>query len=159
MSKLAIGKAVPAFSLPGTHDSTASNHWKLSQVKGRQLVLYFYPRDNTPGCTTETAAFRDLYPQFKKINTEIIGISADSLASHLKFKAKLDLPFELLSDTEHIVSTLFEVYKEKSLYGRKFMGIERSTFLLDNNGKLRHEWRKIKVPGHAEAVLAEARKL
>ena len=155
MSKLAIGKAAPSFSLP----STSGKHWKLGDAKGKHLVLYFYPRDNTPGCTTETAAFRDHYAQFKKAGVEIVGVSADSLASHDKFKDKLKLPFELLSDGEHTVCRLFEVYKEKSLYGRKFMGIERSTFLIDSNGKLQHEWRKVKVAGHAEAVLAEARKL
>jgi thioredoxin-dependent peroxiredoxin len=154
-SKLAIDKAVPAFSLP----STQGKAWKSSDAKGKHLVVYFYPRDNTPGCTTETAAFRDLYAQFKKAGTDVIGISADSEASHEKFKAKLQLPFELLSDVEHTACNLFEVYKEKALYGRKYMGIERSTFLIDNTGKLRHEWRKVKVAGHAEAVLAEARKL
>jgi thioredoxin-dependent peroxiredoxin len=154
-SKLAIGKAVAAFALP----STLGKVWKSGDAKGKHLVVYFYPRDNTPGCTTETAAFRDLYAQFKKAGTEVIGISADNEASHEKFKAKLQLPFELLSDTEHKVCELFEVYKEKALYGRKYMGIERSTFLIDNTGKLRHEWRKVKVAGHAEAVLAEARKL
>jgi thioredoxin-dependent peroxiredoxin len=152
---LAIGKAVPAFSLP----STAGKAWKLADAKGKTLVVYFYPRDNTPGCTTETAAFGSLYAQFKKAGCEVIGISADSLAAHEKFKAKLELPFELLADTERVVCQLFDVYKEKSLYGRKFMGIERSTFLLDSSGKLRQEWRKVKVPGHAEAVLAEARAL
>lgn len=155
MSKLAIGKAAPAFTLPGS----SGQDWMLRGAKGKHLVVYFYPRDNTPGCTTETAAFRDLYPQFRKAGTQIIGISADSPASHEKFKAKLQIPFELLSDTDHTVCQLFEVYKEKSLYGRKFMGIERSTFLIDSSGKLQHEWRKVKVPGHAEAVLAEARKL
>lgn len=155
MSKLAIGKTVPVFSLPGTSGKT----WKLRDAKGKHLVVYFYPRDNTPGCSTETAAFRDLHAQFKRAGTEIVGISADSMASHERFRAKLQIPFELLSDTEHAVSQLFEVYKEKSLYGRKFMGIERSTFLIDSNGQLQHEWRKVKVPGHAEAVLAEARKL
>lgn len=155
VAKSAIGKAAPGFSLPSTLGKT----WKLGDAKGKHLVLYFYPRDNTPGCTTETAAFRDLYAQFKKAGTEVVGISADSEASHGKFKAKLQLPFELLSDTEHTVCELFEVYKEKALYGRKYMGIERSTFLIDNTGKLRHEWRKVKVAGHAEAVLAKARKL
>lgn len=155
MSKPAIGKAAPAFTLPGA----SGQAWTLRGAKGKHLVVYFYPRDNTPGCTTETAAFRDLYPQFKKAGTEIIGISADSIASHDKFKAKLQVPFELLSDTDHTVCQLFEVYQEKSLYGRKFMGIERSTFLIDSSGKLQHEWRKVKVSGHAEAVLAEARKL
>lgn len=155
MAKLAIGKTVPNFSLP----STTGKPWQLGDAKGKHLVMYFYPRDNTPGCTTESAAFRDLYAQFKKTGTVVIGISADSSAPHDKFKAKLQLPFELLSDPEHAVCQLFEVYKEKSLYGRKFMGIERSTFLIDSSGKLRYEWRKVKVPGHADAVLAEARKL
>jgi thioredoxin-dependent peroxiredoxin len=155
MSKLAIGKTAPAFSLP----DTSGNRWVLRDARGKHLVLYFYPRDNTPGCTTETAAFRDLYTRFRKAGTEVIGISADSVASHEKFKTKLQLPFELLSDTEHAVCQLFEVYKEKSLYGRKFMGIERSTFLIDSSGKLQREWRKVKVSGHAEAVLAEACKL
>lgn len=163
MAKLVIGKAAPAFSLPSTLPATAGGTtgkpWKLGDAKGKHLVLYFYPRDNTPGCTTESAAFRDHYAQFKKAGAEVLGISADSLASHVKFKTKLQLPFELLSDPEHTVCQLFEVYKEKSLYGRKFMGIERSTFLIDSSGKLRCEWRKVKVPGHAEAVLAEARKL
>ena len=154
-SKLSVGKSVPAFSAP----STLGKLWKLGDAKGKHLVVYFYPRDNTPGCTTETAAFRDLYTQFKKAGTEVIGISADSEASHDKFKTKLQLPFELLSDPEHTVCNVFEVYKEKALYGRKYMGIERSTFLIDNTGKLRQEWRKVKVVGHAEAVLAEARTL
>lgn len=155
MAKLAIGKTVSNFSLP----STTGKQWQLGDAKGKHLVMYFYPRDNTPGCTTESAAFRDLYAQFKKSGTVVIGVSADNGASHDKFKAKLQLPFELLSDPEHEVCQLFEVYKEKSLYGRKFMGIERSTFLIDSSGKLRYEWRKVKVPGHADAVLAEARKL
>ncbi|MGD9842474.1 MAG: peroxiredoxin [Steroidobacteraceae bacterium] len=155
MSKLAINKTAPAFVLP----STNGGNWKLSEAKGKHLVLYFYPRDNTQGCTTEATAFRDHYPQFKKMATEIIGISADSMNAHLKFKAKLALPFELLSDTEHTVCNVFEVFKAKKLYGREYMGIERSTFLIDSSGKLRHEWRKVKVPGHVEAVLTEVGKL
>lgn len=155
MSKLVIGKAAPAFALP----STSGKHWKLADAKGTNLVVYFYPRDNTSGCTTETAAFRDLYPQFKQAGTAIVGISADTLSSHEKFKAKLGLPFELLADIDNSVCNLFAVYKEKSLYGRKYMGIERSTFLIDGNGVLRYEWRKVKVSGHAEAVLAAALKL
>ncbi|HVY22126.1 MAG TPA: peroxiredoxin [Steroidobacteraceae bacterium] len=154
MSKVVTGKTVPAFSLPGT-----GGKWKLSDAKGKHLVIYFYPRDNTAGCTTETAGFRDAYPQFKKAGTEVVGISTDSLASHEKFKAKLKLPFELLSDEEKTVSELFAVYKEKSMYGRKYMGIERSTFLIDDKGVLRHEWRKVKVPGHVDEVLAAAREL
>lgn len=155
MTKVAVGKAAPAFSLPGMDEKT----WKLADAKGKPLVLYFYPRDNTPGCTSEAAAFRDLYLQFKKAGIDIVGVSPDTVASHAKFQAKLNLPFALLSDEEKKVCALFEVYKEKSLYGRKFMGVERSTFLIDSKGVLRHEWRKVKVPGHAEAVLLEGRKL
>jgi peroxiredoxin Q/BCP len=154
MSKLALGKTIPAFSLPGT-----SGKWKSSDARGKHLVIYFYPRDNTAGCTTETAGFRDAYAQFKKAGTNIVGISADSLASHEKFKEKLRLQFELLSDEEKAACELFGVYKEKSMYGRKYMGIERSTFLVDNKGILRHEWRKVKVPGHVDEVLAAAREL
>ena len=154
MSKIEIGKAVPAFSLPGT-----GGKWKLSDAKGKHLVIYFYPRDNTTGCTTETTAFRDSYGQFKKADTQVIGISADSLKSHENFKAKLDLPFDLLADEEKLVCELFGVYKEKSMYGRKYMGIERSTFLLDDKGVLQHEWLKVRVPGHVAEVLAMAKKL
>lgn len=154
MTTLSIGKALPKFSLPGT-----GGVWKSAEAADQPLVIYFYPRDNTPGCTTESSAFRDAFAQFRKAGVQIIGISGDSLASHEKFKAKLDLPFELLADTDFKVCSLFGVYKEKSLYGRKFMGIERSTFLFDATGKLRHEWRKVKVPGHVEAVLVEARRL
>jgi thioredoxin-dependent peroxiredoxin len=149
---VAIGKKIPAFSLPGT-----GGVWKSTAASGQNLVIYFYPRDNTTGCSNEAAAFRDLYREFKKANTVVVGISADSLAAHEKFKAKLELPFELLSDSEQVVCQLFDVYKEKSLYGRKYIGIERSTFLLDAKGVLRHEWRKVKVAGHAQAVLTEAR--
>ncbi len=155
MSKLVIGKAVPAFSLPATGD----NKWKLADAKGKHLVIYFYPRDNTAGCTTESAAFRDAYTQFKKAGTQIIGISTDSMKSHENFKSKLELPFELLSDEEKSVCELFGVYKEKSMYGRKYMGIERSTFLIDDKGVLRQEWRKVKVPGHVDEVLAATREL
>jgi len=154
MSKVVLGKTIPAFSLPGT-----GGKWKLSDAKGGNLVIYFYPRDNTAGCTTESAAFRDAYPQFKKADTQIVGISIDSLTSHEKFKAKLKLPFELLSDEEKTVCELFEVYKEKSMYGRKYMGIERSTFLINRKGILQQEWRKVKVPGHIDEVLAAARSL
>ncbi|MES1195654.1 MAG: peroxiredoxin [Steroidobacter sp.] len=154
MSKIAVGKTVPAFSLPGTNGK-----WKLSDAKGSHLVIYFYPRDNTAGCTTETAGFRDAYAQFRKADTGIVGISMDSMKSHEKFKEKLRLPFALLSDEEKTVCELFDVYKEKSMYGRKYMGIERSTFLIDSKGVLQQEWRKVKVPGHVAEVLAAARKL
>ncbi|HSQ68476.1 MAG TPA: peroxiredoxin [Steroidobacteraceae bacterium] len=150
-----LDRKVPDFSLP----STGGSPWKLSTVTGRKLVLYFYPKDNTSGCTKEGQAFAELYPQFRKARIEVVGISPDSLASHEKFKAKYDFPFELLADEDRKVCTLFDVYKEKSMYGRKYMGVERSTFLVDAEGVLRREWRKVKVPGHAEEVLAAARAL
>ncbi|MFO7305159.1 MAG: peroxiredoxin [Gammaproteobacteria bacterium] len=152
---VAIGKKVPAFSCA----ATGGKKWKLSDAKGRKLVIYFYPKDNTSGCTKEGAAFRDLYPAFKKAGTIVVGVSPDSVESHEKFKAKMQFPFDLLSDEDRSLCQLFGVWKEKSLYGRKYMGVERSTFLLDENGVLRREWRKVKVPGHAEEVLAAAREL
>jgi peroxiredoxin Q/BCP len=150
-----IDKKVPEFSLP----ATGGKPWKLSAAAGRNLVIYFYPRDNTSGCTRESVAFRDLYPQFRKAKTEIVGISTDSLASHEKFKAKFEFPFELLADEKQLACALFDVYKEKSMYGKKYMGVERSTFLIDARGVLRQEWRKVKVDGHADEVLAAARSL
>jgi peroxiredoxin Q/BCP len=153
--KVAVGKKVPAFSSL----VTGGGSWKSSAAAGKNLVIYFYPRDNTPGCTKEGEAFRDLAPAFEKANTAILGVSPDSVASHEKFKAKFGFPFELLSDEEQQLCQLFDVYKEKSLYGRKFMGVERSTFLIDSSGVLRQEWRKVKVPGHAEAVLEAAKAL
>jgi peroxiredoxin Q/BCP len=153
--KVVVGKKVPAFSSL----VTGGGSWKSSAAAGKNLVIYFYPRDNTPGCTKEGEAFRDLAPAFEKANTAILGVSPDSVASHEKFKAKFGFPFELLSDEEQQLCQLFDVYKEKSLYGRKFMGVERSTFLIDSSGVLRQEWRKVKVPGHAEAVLEAAKAL
>jgi peroxiredoxin Q/BCP len=150
-----LDSKVPDFSLP----STGGGPWKLSAAAGRKRVLYFYPKDNTSGCTKEGQAFAELYPQFRKARIEVVGISPDSLASHEKFKAKYGFPFELLADEDRKVCTLFDVYKEKSMYGRKYMGVERSTFLVDADGVLRREWRKVKVPGHAEEVLAAARAL
>jgi peroxiredoxin Q/BCP len=150
-----LDRKVPDFSLP----STGGDSWKLSAAAGRKLVLYFYPKDNTSGCTKEGQAFAELYPQFRKARIEVVGISPDSLASHEKFKAKYGFPFELLADEDKKACTLFDVYKEKSMYGRKYMGVERSTFLVDAEGVLRQEWRKVKVPGHAEEVLAAARAL
>ncbi len=154
-AKVAVGKKVPAFSSA----VSGGKIWKSAEAAGKNLVIYFYPRDNTPGCTTEGAAFRDLYPAFKKANTVILGVSTDSVASHDKFKAKFEFPFELLSDESQALCALFDVIKEKSMYGRKFIGVERSTFLIDSTGVLRNEWRKVKVPGHAEAVLAAAKAL
>ncbi len=147
---VALDKKVPAF----TCAITGGGRWKLSDAAGKKLVLYFYPKDNTTGCTQEGMDFRDAYPKFKKAGAVVLGISPDSLASHEKFKAKMEFPFELLSDEDKAVCDLFGVYKEKSMYGRKFMGVERSTFLIDERGVLRREWRKVRVPGHVEAVLA-----
>jgi thioredoxin-dependent peroxiredoxin len=153
--KIAVGKKIPAFSSL----ITGGGSWKSSEAAGKNLVIYFYPRDNTTGCTAQGEAFRDLSPAFKKANTVILGVSTDSLASHDKFKAKYQFPFELLSDPEQALCQLFDVIQEKSMYGRKFMGVVRSTFLIDASGVLRQEWRKVKVPGHAEAVLEAAKGL
>ena len=150
---VALDRKVPAFSLPATGGRT----WKLAGAAGKPLVVYFYPKDATSGCTQEGEAFRDLYARFRKAGVEIVGISPDSIASHEKFKAKHGFPFELLADTEKKACALFDVYKEKSMYGRKYMGVERSTFLIDEKGVLRREWRKVKVPGHAAEVLAAVR--
>lgn len=149
---VSLDKKVPGFSCP----ATGGKRWKLADAAGKKVVVYFYPRDNTPGCTSEGAAFRDLHTAFKKAGAIVVGVSPDSVASHEKFKAKMAFPFDLLSDEELTVCKLFEVYKQKSLYGRKFMGVERSTFLIDGHGVLRREWRKVKVSGHAEEVLAAA---
>src|SRR2546421_12126338 len=127
--------------------------FKLSAQKGHPVVLYFYPKDNTPGCTVEGTQFRDLYPQFKKLGAVIVGCSRDSLKSHEGFKAKMGFPFELLSDADEKLCSQFGVIKMKNMYGKKVRGIERSTFIVDGDGKLAKEWRGVKVPGHAEAVL------
>ena len=127
--------------------------FKLSAHKGHPVVLYFYPKDNTPGCTTEGAQFRDLYPQFKKLGAVVVGCSRDSLKSHEGFKAKMAFPFELISDADEKLCALFGVIKMKNMYGKKVRGIERSTFVVDRDGKLAKEWRGVKVPGHAEEVL------
>jgi len=150
-----LDQKIPAFSLPATGDKT----FRPADAAGKKLVIYFYPRDNTAGCTMEGEAFRDLYPAFRKADTLIVGVSPDSIASHEKFRAKMSFPFDLLADEDHAVCDLFEVFKEKSMYGRKYMGVERSTFLVDAAGVLKREWRKVKVPGHAQEVLAAARTL
>ena len=155
MSKIKPGTKVPAFVLPASGGGT----WSLKDAAGKKLVLYFYPRDMTSGCTRESQEFRDLDKAFRKAGTQIVGVSRDSLASHDKFAAKESLPFPLLADTEEKVCKLFDVIKQKSLYGRKYLGIERSTFLLDGSGRLQEEWRKVKVAGHAEAVLEAAQRL
>jgi thioredoxin-dependent peroxiredoxin len=154
MSTIKAGMKVPDFSLPTTGGGT----WRLKDAAGRKLVIYFYPRDLTSGCTRESQDCRDLTAAFRKARTDIIGISRDSVASHEKFAAKEALPFPLLADTEERVCKLFDVIKEKSLYGRKYLGIERSTFLLDGAGRLQRQWRKVKVPGHAEEVLEAAQR-
>ncbi len=139
---------VSDFSLP----CTGGTAFHLSKVKEKFLVLYFYPKDNTPGCTAESTQFRDLHPQFQKLGCGIYGISRDSLKSHEGFKAKLGFPFELLADTEEKVCTQFGVIKMKNLYGKQVRGIERSTFVLDRERVIRREWRGIKVPGHVQEV-------
>lgn len=152
---VALCKKIPTLRLP----STAGKDFNLADAAGRNLVIYFYPRDNTSGCTKEGEAFRDLHAQFKKAKTDILGVSTDSLASHAKFKAKYAFPFELLADEDEVACQLFDVIKEKSMYGKKYLGVERSTFLIDAKGVLRQEWRKVKVDGHAEEVLAAAQSL
>jgi thioredoxin-dependent peroxiredoxin len=139
----------PDFSAAMTNNQT----FTLSSYRGKNLVLYFYPKDNTPGCTTESIQFRDLHPHFTEANTEIFGISRDSIPSHDNFKTKLDLPFELISDPDETACQLFDVVKIKNMYGKKVRGIERSTFVIDATGKLVKEWRGVKVPGHVNVVL------
>jgi peroxiredoxin Q/BCP len=150
-----VGDKVPDFSRPATGDQTLS----LADFKNRALVLYFYPRDNTPGCTREGQDFRDSYSAFQSAGAEILGVSRDSLKAHENFKAKQGFPFELLSDEDESLCRLFDVIKEKNMYGRKVMGIERSTFLIDKKGVLRQEWRKLRVPGHVDEVLEAVRDL
>ncbi|MEP6884792.1 MAG: peroxiredoxin [Gammaproteobacteria bacterium] len=154
MSKIDVGRKAPQFTLDGTGGS-----WSLSDAIGSAVVLYFYPRDNTPGCTQEGADFSAAQSQFKKAKALIFGISADSLASHEKFKQKMEFPFDLLSDPDKKTCKLYDVIQEKSMYGKKFLGIERSTFLIDAKGVLRHVWRKVKVKGHAAEVLAAVKAL
>ena len=135
-------------------EMTGKIQFNLSDYKGQNLVIYFYPRDNTPGCTSEGEDFRDHYKSFLKKKTKIFGVSKDSIKSHETFKQKFKFPFELISDPDEKVCKLFDVIKEKSMYGKKYMGVERSTFLIDSNGKLLKEWRKVKVKGHVEDVLS-----
>jgi peroxiredoxin Q/BCP len=149
MGKVTVGRKVPDFKLPATGDQTL----RLVDFSGQRVVLYFYPKDSTPGCTTEGQDFRDRIHTFRRHNTVILGVSRDSLKSHENFRSKQQFPFELLSDSEEKVCRLFDVIREKNMYGRKVMGIERSTFLIDEGGVLRNEWRKVKVAGHADEVL------
>jgi peroxiredoxin Q/BCP len=150
-----IGKKVAKFSLPATGDQTLS----LDDFKGSKLVIFFYPKDNTPGCTLEGQDFRDRYAQFQKAGTAILGVSRDSVKSHENFKAKHDFPFDLLSDADEKLCGQFDVIHEKNMYGRKVMGVVRSTFLIDADGVLRQEWRKVRVKGHVDEVLEAAQSL
>jgi peroxiredoxin Q/BCP len=155
MSKIAVGKKVPNFKIAATSGHTVN----LSDLKGKVIVLYFYPKDSTPGCTIESQNFRDAIRKFRARNTTILGISRDTLKSHEKFKATECLPFELLSDEDEKLCTLFDVIKEKNMYGKKVMGIERSMFLIDAEGILRKEWRKVSVQGHVDEVLEAVKEL
>jgi peroxiredoxin Q/BCP len=140
-------------------DATGDQQIHLKDLRGKNVVLYFYPKDSTPGCTTEGRDFSALHSKFKRAKTVILGVSRDSIASHEKFKEKQGFPFDLLSDPDERLCKQFDVIHEKSLYGRKFMGVVRSTFLIDAEGKLRQEWRKVKVKGHAEEVLEAVKAL
>jgi len=145
-----LNRVVKDFKCAATGNQTI----RLKDLRGKKVVLYFYPKDSTPGCTTEGQDFRDLHAKFKRQKAVILGASRDSIASHEKFRDKHQFPFDLLSDPDEKLCRQFDVIREKTLYGRKFMGIERSTFLIDEQGKLRREWRKVRVKGHAEEVLA-----
>jgi peroxiredoxin Q/BCP len=149
MAKVEVGKKVPAF----TGEATGGAPIASKDLKGRKYVLYFYPRDNTPGCTVESKDFRDLHSRFKRRKVTVIGISRDTLKSHEKFREKFGFPFELIADPDEKICNLFGVMKDKNMYGKKVRGIERSTFLVDEDGVLLREWRKVKVEGHAQEVL------
>lgn len=149
-----VGLEVPDFSLPGT-----GGIFRLSEQRGHSCVIYFYPKDNTPGCTTEAGQFRDLHADFARLGCRVFGVSRDSIRSHEGFKAKLGLPFDLLSDTDESACRLFGVIKAKKLYGKDVQGIERSTFLVDAAGVVRREWRALKAEGHAAEVLKAAAEL
>ena len=150
MSTISPGSSVPDFALPATGGKIV----RLQALRGSNVVLYFYPKDSTPGCTREGQDFRDHIGAFEKLNAVVLGVSRDSLKSHENFRTKQCLPFDLLSDSDETLCRQFDVIKEKNMYGKKVMGIERSTFLLDAKGVLRREWRKVKVDGHVEDVLA-----
>lgn len=150
-----IDQPITDFKALATSDMQVS----LSELKGRNVVIYFYPKDSTPGCTTEGQDFRDLYAEFQALDTEIFGVSRDSLRSHENFRAKQSFPFQLISDPDEELCKLFDVIKLKKLYGKEYLGIDRSTFLIDKEGVLRKEWRSVKVKGHAEAVLESVKQL
>jgi peroxiredoxin Q/BCP len=148
MSELKEGQPAPDFTLPRDGEGTIS----LSEFKGRKVILYFYPKDDTPGCTTESCNFRDNITNLNKLGAQVIGVSKDSVASHNKFRDKFQLNFPLASDTEGTVCEAYGVWKEKSMYGKKYMGIERSTFLIDEKGRIERIWRNVKVPGHVDEI-------
>ena len=152
---IVIDQAVPDFTAQATSDQQV----QLAALRGRQLVVYFYPKDSTPGCTIEGQNFRDLFGDFQAANTLIFGVSRDSLKAHENFRSKQDFPFELISDKDEALCQLFDVIKLKKLYGKEYLGIDRSTFLIDSHGVLRREWRGVKVPGHAAEVLQAAQAL
>lgn len=155
MSTPTLGQPAPDFSAPATSGKTV----RLADLGGRYVVLYFYPKDSTPGCTQEGQDFRDLYPEFQAAGAEILGVSRDSLKSHENFKCKQEFPFELLSDADEALCGLFDVIRMKNMYGKEVRGIERSTFLIDPKGLLTAEWRKVSVKGHAAAVLGKIKEL
>jgi peroxiredoxin Q/BCP len=155
MAEVAVGKKIPAFKSASTGDGSVAS----KDLKGAPYVLYFYPKDDTPGCTMEGHDFRDQYRDFERLDVRVFGVSRDSLASHEKFKAKHGFPFDLLSDADETLCRQFDVIKQKNMYGKKVLGIERSTFLVDASGVLRNEWRRVKVDGHVAQVLAAAKAL
>ena len=154
MTTISVGRKVQDFSIP-----TTGGDFRLGDQRGGNMVIYFYPRDNTPGCTLEGSDFRDLSTAFRRARATILGISTDTLESHRKFKEKMRFPFDLGSDEDHAIASRFAVWKQKNMYGRKMMGVERTTFLIDTEGVLRREWRKVRVAGHAAEVLAAVREL
>lgn len=155
MSSITLNQPVTDFTAPATSELQIT----LSKLKGKNIVIYFYPKDSTPGCTTEGQDFRNLHTEFEALDTIIFGVSRDKMRSHENFKTKQEFPFELISDENEALCQLFDVIKEKNMYGKKHMGIERSTFLIDKQGVLRQEWRKVKVKGHVEEVLEAVKAL
>jgi peroxiredoxin Q/BCP len=155
MSTAQLGKVLPALKLPATGDKIID----IKSLRGKNIVIYFYPKDSTPGCTTEGQDFAANHAKFKRQNTVILGVSRDSIKSHEKFREKYNFPFDLLSDEDEKACSIFDVIKEKNMYGKKYMGIVRSTFLIDEKGKLRQEWRKVKVKEHVAEVLAAVKDL
>jgi peroxiredoxin Q/BCP len=152
---VSLDQPIADFTVQATGDQTVS----LSALRGKQLVIYFYPKDNTPGCTTQGQGFRDLHQAFADANTLVYGVSRDGMKSHENFKAKQQFPFELISDKDEALCQLFDVIKLKKLYGKEYLGVDRSTFLIDSQGVLRREWRGVKVPGHVQQVLEAAQAL